>query len=348
MTWIFKPAVQAFEKYRADWDELNAANTNQIELDSLFVQGLLRHFGTPDTVLGISTDPEFPGMILLDKIRPGFVNTFHPSQAPIGLFLLGNGDEVFRQIDELICSLPPYALGLAVLQQDPDLTILRHLKSCSRVRRVEYIQTARITIKDTFAAYWASRPKNFVSDMARQRRRLQKEGKQLELVVERNASCVEDCIREYGRLESIGWKGREGTAVLPDNAQGLFYREILEAFCRKNEGVIYRLVIDGKTVACELCIERGARLVDLKTTYDEDVRGFSLGSLIEEEMLKSYYQDGRLKEVEFYGRVSDWTRKWTDEIRPMHHYNIHRFNWIADLHARLRGNADSKMEGSAT
>ena len=62
MAWIFEPAVKAFEQYRADWDELNAANTNQIVLDSLFVQGLLRHFGTPHTVLGISTDREFPGM----------------------------------------------------------------------------------------------------------------------------------------------------------------------------------------------------------------------------------------------------------------------------------------------
>lgn len=348
MAWIFKPAVKAFEQYRADWDELNAANTNQIVLDSLFVQGLLRHFGTPHTVLGISTDCEFPGMVLLDKIKPGIVNTFHPSQAPIGLFLLGNADEVARQIDNLICSLPLYVLGLAVLQQDPDFTICRHLLPSSRVRRVEYIQTARVTLKETFDAYWAGRPKNFVTDLARQRRRLVKEGKQLELVVERNPTRVEECIREYGRLESTGWKGQEGTAVSSDNAQGLFYRDILEAFCRKREGVIYRLVIDGKTVACELCIERGTRLIDLKTAYDESVGAYSLGSLMEEEMIKNYYQDGYLKEVEFYGRVSSWTRKWTDEIRPIHHYTVHRYAWIAGLHAWLRGKADSAMEGSAT
>lgn len=348
MAWKFQPAVEAFADYREMWDALNAANGNHIVLDSIFVQGLLRQFGTVHTMLGISLDKQFPGMVIIEKIRPGFVNTFHPSQAPIGLFLLEKKCEVLRQIDELFGSLPPFVLGIAILQQDPDFTVLKDLAESARVRRVEYIRTARITLPDSFDVYWGNRPKGFVSDMARQRRKLQREGKQLALVVERDPTRVEECIREYGRLESTGWKGQEGTAVAADNAQGLFYQEILEAFCRKGEGVIYRLILDGKTVACELCIERGNRLIDLKTAYDESVKGYSLGSMLEEEMLKSYYLDGRLKEVEFYGRVTDWTRKWTDEIRPIYHYNVYRYAWLAKLHACLRRNSVSAIERSLT
>lgn len=337
MAWIFEPAVDAFEHHRRDWDELNASIANQIVLDSVFVQALLRHFGTRETVLGISTNARFPGMVVLDRVKPGFVNTFHPSQAPIGLFLLANNRDVLGQMDDLIRCLPRHVLGVAILQQDPDYTVFRHAEVSARIRRIEYIRTARVSLQDTFDAYWGKRQKGFVSDLARQRRKLMKEGKQLEILIERNPRRIDECLREYGRLEATGWKGREGTAVSVDNAQGAFYREILETFCRRGEGVVYRLVLDGKTVACELCIERGHTLIDLKTAYDETVRGYSLGSLLEEEMLKSYYGEGYLKEVEFYGRVSDWTRKWTDEIRPIYHYNIYRYGWIAGVHARLRG-----------
>jgi hypothetical protein len=350
MGWIFEPAIASFDRYRTTWDDINAGKGNEILLDSIFVGALLRHFGNPDTVLGISTDATHPGFVLLDRVRPGFINTFSPSQAPVGLIMLGNEDDVLGQMDALLSGLPPYVLGLAVLQQDPVFSAFRDVSLEPRIRRVEYIRTARVGLNGTFESYWASRPKNFVADLARQRRKLRREGRDLELMIDRDPARVEECIREYGQLEFTGWKGQEGTAVSPENAQGLFYREVLERFCEKNEGVIYRLLLDGKTVACELCIERGASLMDLKTAYDEAVEGLSLGSLLEEEMIKSYYKEGRLKRVEFYGRVSDWTRKWTDDIRPLYHYNVYRYSWVARLHAKFRNHTltPSPMDSSVS
>ena len=41
-------------------------------------------------------------------------------------------------------------------------------------------------------------------------------------------------------LESAGWKAGSGTAVAPDNAQGRFYRAMLEAFAARGQARIYR------------------------------------------------------------------------------------------------------------
>lgn len=346
MAWKLEPAVTTFERFRSIWDELNLINGNHILLDSIFVGGLLRHFATPETVLAISEDPARPGMALLERVRPGFIQTFQPSQAPVGLFLLGKNEDVLAQVEDLLSSLPPYVLGLSVLQQDPSFSTLSRIPPSPYVGQVVYIETARVTLRESFESYWKSRPKNLVDDLARQRRKLAREGKHLEFVIERAPDRIGQCVNEYGHLELSGWKGREGTAVAPGNAQGAFYREILEEFCKRREGVVYRLMIDGKTVACELCIERDTMLVDLKTAYDERYKGLSLGSLLEEEMLRSYHHDRYLERVEFYGRVSDWTRRWADEFRPIYHYNFYRYRWVAKLHAWRRRKAGAETKSA--
>ena len=64
-----------------------------------------------------------------------------------------------------------------------------------------------------------------------------------------------------GLLESTGWKGKEGSAVAAGNVQGRFYREMLENFCGCGKAVIYRLRLNGKTVASDLCLQRAGTLV---------------------------------------------------------------------------------------
>lgn len=47
-------------------------------------------------------------------------------------------------------------------------------------------------------------------------------------------------IADYGRRETTGWKSHIRTAVDAGNAQGRFYRGVLEAFCWRCNGCILR------------------------------------------------------------------------------------------------------------
>src|SRR5262249_33992872 len=158
----------------------------------------------------------------------------------------------------------------------------------------------------------------------RQNRRIKEQGRRLELIAERDPLQVAACVREYGRLESSGWKGKEGTAVSEDNAQGRFYRDIFEDFCRTGEAVIFQLHLDGKVVASDLCLVRDGMVVVLKTAYDETTERLSPALLMRREIIKHFFEAGNINVVEFYGKVRDWHLQWTSETRMMYHINLLR------------------------
>jgi hypothetical protein len=329
-------ARESFPHYSKQWDELNAIQGSPILLDSAFVAPLVRAFATDNTLLAISGDKNQPTMALLNPNRMGFWQTFQPGQAPLGLVVIANTKNVTEQIYNLVYSLPGFALGFAVLQQDPDWSSFSKLESSRKIEKIGWRTTARVTLEGTFADYWRRRGRKLVRELARQRRRLAESGATLEMVATRDPYQVADCIREYGMIEGNGWKGQAGTAVSENNQQGMFYREMLENFCRRDEGVIYRLLLNGRTVACELCIQRGESLVDLKTTYDETIPGISPGSLLQEEMLRAFFNERHIRVVEFYGPVIDWTRRWTDEFRDMCHVNFYRYGWVRQTRNLLK------------
>jgi GNAT acetyltransferase-like protein len=142
------------------------------------------------------------------------------------------------------------------------------------------------------------------------------------LLVTRESRGVAECLREYGCLEEAGWKGNSGTAAMgAQNQQGRSYREVFENFCQRVEGVIYRFDLNGRRVASDLCLERGEMMIVLKATYDETIKEFSPSHLMRCEIGKILFEEGNITVLEFYERIRDWPRKWTEEIRNMFHVN---------------------------
>jgi len=337
MTWLTVPALESYSRYRDEWDRINRQLGNHILLDSAFIAPLVRHFGSGKTLLAVRMSAPEPCMALIEPARLGFWQTFQPGQSPLGAILLdGNGRDPSPVIAELIRDLPKYAWGFSVTQQDPDFTCFRNLNGSLAVETLDYIQTPRLTINGTFDEYWKLRSKNLTHNLSRQRRRLKEQGGVLELIADRKSDAVAEAIEEYGLLESAGWKGQEGSAVAANNVQGRFYREMLEEFCRSGEAVIYRLRLNGKTVASDLCLERAGTLFILKTAYDETVQGLSLGLLLHQEIFQRVFDERKIRVIEFYGRLRDWHTKWTNEVRTMYHINFYRFGGVRKLRSAVK------------
>jgi hypothetical protein len=331
MSWRFEPAKAFFEGAWKDWDSNNQAGANHILLDSGFVGLLLRHFANDKIILASRLDAAEKGMALLVRKRPGFWETFQPGQAPLGMFLLERPDSSGQALSELLRELPGHALQLSILQQDPDYTSVPLDQSQGPFERLDHIPTARITLRGSFEEYWQQRGANLRHDVKRRRKRAMERGLDPQLVARRTSEDIADAIREFGRLESSGWKGKEGTAVASDNSQGRFYRELLEHFCARGEGVIYQLLLGGKVAASELCLMRNGMMVLLKTAYDETLDKFSPAVLMHEDILRELYGQGRVKVVELYGRVTEWEARWTQEIRTLYHINLFRHGWVRAL-----------------
>ena len=334
--WEFVSARDQFSSLSTRWDALNLASDNHVLLDSKFVSGLIDRFATPDVLVAIHHDTERPAMAIVYRVRAGFWEVFTPSQSPLGLALFPRREGSGELARALMNALPGYPIQLAIMSQDPEHSPWFPLEENSPLEQVEYMQTGRVRLEGTFEGYWENRSSNLRHNLSRQRRRLKEQGRTLELVVHCEPDAMAGCIREYGRLESAGWKAELGTAIEENNAQGRFYRDVFQRFACSGEALVYQLLLDGKVVATDLCLFRNGMLVVLKTTYDETVKPVSAALLMREDIMRRLYLDGRFETVEFYGRALDWHTKWTNDFRPMYHLNCHRNAVVSGLRNLVR------------
>jgi len=334
MSWTLVPARE-FAGHRADWEGLHARGAASSLLAFDFVAPLVTEFGRAGDLLAIWRKGGSTGaMALLRPTRRGAWATFQPAQAPLGLWLQQDGLDTEALARSLLGALPGFPLVFALTQMDPMLMPRPGDGPCTRT--LDYIATARVTLAGSFDDYWAGRGKNLRANLKKQRARLEREGIVTRLHVERDPAAMAQAVADYGRLESAGWKAGQGTAVDAGNAQGRYYRAMLDALAGRNASSVYRYYFNEQLVAMDLCVEDAHSIVVLKTSYDERVpSNWSPTLLMREEATRALFDGGRLARLEFYGRVMEWHLRWTDEVRTMYHVNYYRWPGLRRLHALL-------------
>ena len=322
MTWTLTPAAQ-FADHAAHWNALQAANPAAPMLQADFVGALLDAFGTGDELLAIDD----AAMAIVRPHGRGSWATFQPAQAPLGMWIERPGLDRAAALASLLRALPGMGLVLGLTQLDP-------LLAPAPSDAIAYIETARITVAGSFDDYWAARGKNLRSNLKKQRAKLAADGVALRLQVSTETHEMMDAVRDFGQLESAGWKAQAGTAVHLDNAQGRFYSRMLAAFAARGAASAYRYWFGEQLVAMDLCIRQDDCIVVLKTTYDESVpKTFSPALLMREDAVRALFDNGATARIEFYGKVMEWHTRWTEEVRTLYHVNLYRWAALRRLHA---------------
>jgi len=311
-----------FSTLREQWDSLNRHDMDIPVLNSAFFSYGLDNFSTGHeklAILGKKEDPD--ALALLTPRKMVLWDTFQPSQSPLGAWICRANLKSLTPdlLASLSKSLPGLVFKLGISQQDP--FILARPATEGKLSTLDYIETGRIDTRQSFDDYWSSRGKNLRHNMKRQKNRLKKEGVDTRLEVLTDIGSVKQAIQDYGELESQGWKAEGNTAISPDNAQGRFYTALLEDFCSKGNGLIFRYFYDDKLVACDLCVIQGGMLVILKTTYDEGQKTSSPAMLMRTETFPVLFERPDIKSIEFYGKAMDWHRKWSSDFRTLYHIN---------------------------
>ena len=320
--------------HAARWRRLHATSAGSPLLALEFAAAALEAFGSgAERLVWYQAGNDAEIMAIMVPGRLGTWTTFQPAQTPVGFWLQRDTHLDGERLDALLRVLPGPGLMLGLTQCDPML-LARPPDMPARVT-LDYIDTARITLSGDFDSYWEKRGKNLRANLKKQRNRLRQEGVTPRLQVSRAEHEMAQAVDDYGRLENTGWKAASGTAVAGENAQGRFYRLLLEAFARQGAASVYRYWLDERLVAMDLCIEGGDCLVVLKTAYDETLEGpFSPALLMREEACRALFDGGAVARIEFYGRVMEWHLRWTGEVRTMYHLNAYRWPWLRRLHAR--------------
>jgi CelD/BcsL family acetyltransferase involved in cellulose biosynthesis len=341
MRWTVVPAAR-FADHQARWRGLHEQCGAPSLLAPGFVAPLLTEFGSGRELLAwCEHDGATVAMALVAPGGRASWTTFQPAQAPVGLWLQRPGEDLEQLVQELMRALPGFPLVFGVTQLDP--AMLPRPADTPSLRTLDYIDTARVALRGSFEDYWNSRGKNLRANLKKQRARLDKDGIVPRLEICREPGQVAAAVADYGRLESSGWKASGGTAVHASNAQGRYYRAMLEDACRRGAGSIYRYYFNEQLVAMDLCVEDGASIVVLKTSYDESVpNSLSPTLLMREEACRLLFDEQRFERLEFYGRVMEWHLRWTEDVRSMYHVNCYRWPGLARLHALLESRARSR------
>lgn len=319
--WSLYP-ITAFNVYSSQWDQLNNDTLSTPLLHSDFIIPLLNHFGTAKEKLAIyQSEDSIKAMAIVVQNGLGVWSTFQPSQAPIGCWIQTSDITTENLAHSLRKKLSLIPLVFSVTQQDPELLVVP--KENNQLRVIPYIETAKISINESFEDYWTKRGKNLRQNLRKQRNRLEREGVTTHLVKLTTSAEIIGAIQAYGELESAGWKSEKHTAISANNTQGQFYIEMLKKFAAKDKAIVFQLWYDNRLVATDLCILGNNSIIILKTTYDEKIKISSPALLLKQDAFKYIFDNKLVNTIEFYGKVMEWHTKWSNEIRTMYHINTY-------------------------
>ncbi len=348
ISWTNQPAaiLKQDAMLQREWDRLNTARSDLPFLASPAMIAALNVFGdgTERLLIG-KTDGAAVAMFLLVPAGKLRWRTFQPSQIPLGAWVAQRNLPLLDIARSLIRGPLGLCLALSITQVDPLFAERR--EDADDCKHADYIDTAWIDIQGSFDDYWNARGKNLRQNMRKQRAKLLSDGIGTKMRVVRNREAMAEAIAQYGKLESSGWKAEGGTAISPDNAQGRFYRDLLEKAAERQEAVVYEYLFDDRVVAMNLCLERNGVLVVLKTTYDESIKAFSPAFLLRQDELEELHGTALTKRLEYYGRLMEWHTRWTESKRTLYHLTLYRWPLLKKLADKRRHAAVAEVAPQA-
>ncbi len=122
---------------------------------------------------------------------------------------------------------------------------------------------------------------------------------------------LQEALARFVELEASGWKGAEASTIRDKPEVRRFYERLLEEYARDAEGGchINELVVDGRTIAGQLCLRMRDTLYILKIAYDEDFKKMAPGNMLLEWLIESCCSDATMRYLSFVSEYP-WQEDW--------------------------------------
>jgi hypothetical protein len=143
----------------------------------------------------------------------------------------------------------------------------------------------------SFEDWAATLPAGRRKGLRRLRRRLEEQGT-LAHVTATAGEGLAGAIDAFLALEAAGWKGRAGTALAATPATAAFARLYFAPPAGPVTTRADLLTLDGRPIAASLALVCGDTAHLLKTAYDEELRRFAPGLVLEEAIVRALHADG--------------------------------------------------------
>ncbi|MHB8742761.1 MAG: GNAT family N-acetyltransferase [Sulfuricaulis sp.] len=196
-----------------------------------------------------------------------------------------------------------------------------------------------LTCRDGYKEVDGKLASSFRRNLRRLRRRAEELGK-LEFQSSSEPQELERLFELFMEVEASGWKGDSGleSAIRCRPQVEAFYRALISEYSAGNACVINILLLNGKCIAGQFCLQANNVLYLLKIGYHESYSQVAPGYLLLDEVLKKYADGRQTHRVNF---VTDppWTHLWRAESLAVYDctiYNNTLRGWLAYLWAKRK------------
>jgi CelD/BcsL family acetyltransferase involved in cellulose biosynthesis len=111
----------------------------------------------------------------------------------------------------------------------------------------------------------------------------------LEVVNERHTGDVRAAFEQFLTLEARSWKGKEGTAILCDDDDAYFTRNLIGDLAARGDASVALLQLDGKAIAAQVMMYCGTTAYTWKTAFDSAYAKFSPGVLLIDKLTEQLF-----------------------------------------------------------
>lgn len=343
--WSIYPLEKSLGVYKESWDKLNTElYASNPYFDSNFIEPMLAYFSTGEERLCVHRkEAEIDGLIIVSPFRPAEWSLFMPDQAQITPLLLRYPEN----LQKLFFSFPGFCLGLDIPCQDPMYSPFPGVLQDLIWGPIPHAHTMCVSLKGSFNEYLATRSKGFRSNITRRIKKVQNAGLAIRINQVTESEEMKTAITRFGNMETMGWKGSNGTAVHSDNVQGHFYTDVMRNFAKRGKACVYELYFNEMLVAMELCIASSNMLILLKTTHNEKQSSFAPGRILLSLLLEDQFTKKQVKKIEFYTNADINELAWATHDRWINHYLLFRNKLTRSAYKIIKKITDRSHGGSS-
>ena len=167
----------------------------------------------------------------------------------------------------------------------------RAIKStASSVWLRDQFERAALRPAETFEAYFSAHvSRNNRKKNRRYRKQLDALGT-VKVEIADQPDSIKTAVGNFLRLESSGWKGRQGTALASDPDTRNFFESMVSRMAERNGIRFLTLSLDGNPIAMICDLQTSDTVFAYKTAYDEAYADYSPGMLAEIENMQHLHQ----------------------------------------------------------
>jgi len=185
------------------------------------------------------------------------------------------------------------------------------------------IETPFIVIDSDWDTFLRSRSTKFRKVLRNKINRVNKTG---DLLIERIeiSGSKDDVLQEMLEVSKNSWKRQIGTDLAGNLDSKCFYMKLCDFLGPQGIITLWLLRKGGKAIAFEFHLTYNDTVYPIRADYDESFKSLSPGSILEFNILKALFEEGKVTEYNSCGHTYDYLLNWTDNTRK--HYDIEIFS----------------------